>query len=104
MAHYNTIDPISPPEMIKALQWISAGLVFLAIWISGLLTPIPNSPILNIFVLYLPLFVILLVGLASLTYILYSVMTFNDCPEEAKKLKLQIDEARKGLKAAGYKF
>lgn len=90
--------------MIKALQWFSGVVVFLAIWSGILLSPLPDSYLLKNIILYLPVVVIIILGLFSLGCIVYNVLTFNDCPEEANKLKIQIEEARRELNAAGYQL
>ncbi len=88
--------------MIKVLQWLTFGVLFLAVWAALLI--LPTSANLSSLILFLPVFAIIIAGLLSAAKIVYGVFTFNDCPEEEIKLREQISEARKGLLAAGYKF
>ncbi|VDL38084.1 unnamed protein product [Hymenolepis diminuta] len=90
--------------MIRAVPWISAGILFIAIWLGALHSPFGSFPAAKMAVLLSPIVIIFFFGIFSLSYIMYGVFTFNDCPGEDEKLKKQIEEARKGLKNAGYKF
>lgn len=42
--------------------------------------------------------------LYSVSTVLYRVFTFNDCPEAAKEIQQQIEEAKADLSAKGLKF
>ncbi|VDD74374.1 unnamed protein product [Mesocestoides corti] len=89
--------------MVKAAKWFICLFLFLTMWLCALYGPFHGS-FFDSCVLYLPIIVIFFIGCLSLAYIVYGVVTFNDCPEEAKKLKMQIGEARRGLEKAGFKF
>ncbi|XP_067626600.1 dolichol-phosphate mannosyltransferase subunit 3 [Eurosta solidaginis] len=52
----------------------------------------------------LPLVLLVLFGAFSATVVLYRTFTFNDCPQAAKELQQQIEEARKDLISRGFVF
>ncbi|VDK39285.1 unnamed protein product [Taenia asiatica] len=90
--------------MVRAVRWASALALFVAVWLGALYAPFSRPHFLDLIILCLPGAVIILFGLFSFFFIIYGVVTFNDCPGEAEKLKQQIDEARRHLEKAGYEF
>ncbi|XP_017462440.1 PREDICTED: dolichol-phosphate mannosyltransferase subunit 3-like [Rhagoletis zephyria] len=52
----------------------------------------------------LPIVLLVLLGAYAATVVLYRTFTFNDCPQAAKELQQQIEEARKDLKEKGFVF
>ncbi|KAM7361956.1 dolichyl-phosphate mannosyltransferase subunit 3 [Cochliomyia hominivorax] len=52
----------------------------------------------------LPYILVIMFGLYAAGTVLYRTFTFNDCPEAAKELQDQIQDARKDLIAKGFKF
>lgn len=90
--------------MVKAVRWISVLVVSVAVWLGALYAPFTRPHFLDLMILYLPVAILILFGLFSFLFIIYGVVTFNDCPGEAEKLKQQIDEARRDLEKAGFKF
>lgn len=87
--------------MVKALRWFAAAVLFISLWLGLFYAPFNYSPSLQTVIKYLPFIVILCLGLISLCFIIYKVITFNDLPDEAKHLERQIIEARKSLEKAG---
>jgi len=53
---------------------------------------------------FLPIILIIILGIMSLIIILYRVVTFNDCELAAKELKEEIKEAKIALKKKGFKY
>nr|CDS32575.1 expressed protein [Hymenolepis microstoma] len=89
--------------MIRAAPWLSTAILLTALWLGALYSPIASVPSIKMVVLLSPVIIVIL-GIISLSYIMFGVFNFNDCPGEDEKLKQQIEEARKGLRNAGYKF
>ncbi|VDO10464.1 unnamed protein product [Rodentolepis nana] len=90
--------------MIRAVPWFSTAILFIAIWLGSLCSPFTSVPSVKVAVLLSPVIVVIFFGIISLSCIMLGVFNFNDCPGEDEKLKQQIEEARKGLRNAGYKF
>ncbi|EUB62246.1 Dedicator of cytokinesis protein [Echinococcus granulosus] len=86
--------------MVRAVRWITGVVLSIAVWLGVLYAPFSRSNALDLIILYSPVAIIVSFGLFSLFFIIYGVVTFNDCPGEAEKLKQQIDEARRNLKKA----
>jgi len=89
--------------MTKLLEWLTAGVLLVSVWISiltGKLLPILARD--NFYtVLATPVFLVGLFGIYALAVLVYRVATFNDCEAAAKELRLEIEEAKKDLKGKG---
>ncbi|GFR07009.1 dolichol-phosphate mannosyltransferase subunit 3 [Trichonephila clavata] len=89
--------------MTKLAEWLAGVTLITAIWFCFL----SNDILLNrydIHSLLLPVYGVIGFGVYSLVIILYRVFTFNDSPEAAKELKMEIEMAKKDLAAKGFKF
>ncbi|GFY57400.1 dolichol-phosphate mannosyltransferase subunit 3 [Trichonephila inaurata madagascariensis] len=89
--------------MTKLAEWLAGVTLITAVWFCFL----SNDILLNrydIHSLLLPVYGVIGFGVYSLVVILYRVFTFNDCPEAAKELKMEIEMAKKDLAAKGFKF
>ena len=91
--------------MTKLLEWISGLVIIIAVWagiwtknIGNLALSYPNTTMLW------PVYLVIFFGLYSIAVIVYRVYTFNDCPEAAKELQLEIEEAKEDLKKKGMTF
>ena len=62
----------------------------------------PNTT--KMFITYMPIWAIILLGIYALSSVLYKVATFGDCPEAAIELSGQIEEAKQKLMKQGFKF
>ncbi|KAL7527478.1 hypothetical protein ACHAXR_001975 [Thalassiosira sp. AJA248-18] len=106
-------------ELLRYQLFLSIGILFLAIWKTGLthLDSIKSWPPLaatnlvgmtpstiEVLVTYLPIWAIVTLGMYALFSVLYRVATFGDCPEAAEELSRQIVGAKEKLKAAGFAF
>jgi len=105
------------PQMTGLLRYqlfLSIGILFVGLWkasvtrlstiqktLSSALSIDPNTT--KIFVIYLPIWAILLLGVYALCSVLYKVATFGDCPEAAVELNQQIEEAKQKLTKQGFK-
>ena len=89
--------------MTKLLEWLTAGVLFVSVWLailSGKLGPTFAKD--NFYhVLATPVVLVALFGVYALAVLVYRVATFNDCEEAAKELRLEIEEAKKDLKSKG---
>lgn len=97
----------SAQKMIKALEWIAGGLLFLAFWLSLVTKKIDVTSdcwCLQHVIFYLPLYAVIVFGAVSAIIVLYRTLTFTDCPEAAKELQEQIKAARIDLKKRGLKL
>ncbi|KAI1296723.1 Dolichol-phosphate mannosyltransferase subunit 3 [Halotydeus destructor] len=91
--------------MTKLTEWLSLISTFVAIWlilVKGTVVQVPKDY--ETHVLLLPIYAIVLFGLASASVVAYRVATFNDCPEAAEELRRQIKEAKSDLQSKGFKF
>ena len=97
----------SDHKMIKALEWIAGGLLFLAFWLS-LITKTIEVPsdcwCLQHVILYLPFYAVVMFGAVSAIIVFHRTLSFNDCPEASKELQEQIKAARTDLKKRGLKL
>lgn len=50
------------------------------------------------FILYLPVYVIVLLGIYAVCSVLYGVATFNDCMDAREELRKEIEEAKMDLR------
>ncbi|OQR74397.1 dolichol-phosphate mannosyltransferase subunit-like [Tropilaelaps mercedesae] len=91
--------------MTKLLEWLFGGSVFILIW-AGLLSGqiVSLNHVQEIHVLLLPIYLATLLGIYSVSVILYRVFTFNNCEGAADELKQQIVEAEKDLTSKGFTF
>lgn len=113
---------ITMAGLLRYQLFLSIGVVFLAIWKMALtnLTSIKSffaSNSINqqqqrilslssieLFIVWLPLWAVLLLGIYALISVLYRVVTFGDCPDAAVELSGQIEEAKSRLKERGFQF
>ncbi|GFT34697.1 dolichol-phosphate mannosyltransferase subunit 3 [Nephila pilipes] len=89
--------------MTKLAEWLAGVTLITAIWFCFL----SNDILLNRYDIHswlLPVYGVIGFGLYSLVIVLYRVFTFNDCPEAAKELKMEIEMAKKDLAKKGFKF
>ena len=89
--------------MTKLLEWLTAGILFVSLWLSiltGKLYPILAKDNFYI-VLATPVILVGLFGIFLGIFLVYRVATFNDCEAAAKELRLEIEEAKKDLKSKG---
>ncbi|XP_015920392.1 dolichol-phosphate mannosyltransferase subunit 3 [Parasteatoda tepidariorum] len=89
--------------MTKLAEWFTGLFVVTGIWYSCL----TNNIILNNQDWHswlVPLYGVIAFGIYSLFVVLYRVYTFNDCPEAAEELKMEIKQAKEDLKKRGFKF
>ena len=87
------------------MEWILVAGTIAAVWFTvvfGLVEGISDT--MYRMVLTLPFVLVMLFGIYSLCFIVYKVLTFNDCPEAAEELKRQIKQAKKELKEKGMTF
>uniref|UniRef100_A0A6M2DY65 Dolichol-phosphate mannosyltransferase subunit 3 n=1 Tax=Xenopsylla cheopis TaxID=163159 RepID=A0A6M2DY65_XENCH len=92
--------------MTKLVEWTFVMSCVLGIW-SSIVTKTLHIPMLDdwlYLILPLPLILLFLIGIYSVTVVLYGVFTFNDCPEAAKELQKQIEEAKAELRLKGFIF
>lgn len=92
--------------MTKFIEWLSALSLFLAVWsltYSGSLFG-PLSEEAKFQILLTPIYLLLTAGIISAGVVLYRTATFNDCPEAAAELRIQIKDAREDLISKGFKF
>ena len=92
--------------MTKFNEWLTAGLIFLALWSLTYLGFIlgPLDEFTKFHVLLSPVYLVILAGIVSASIVLYRTATFNDCPEAAAELKSQIKLAREDLVSKGFTF
>ena len=92
--------------MTKFNEWLTAGLIFLAIWSLTYLGILfgPLDEFTKFQVLLSPVYVVAFAGLVSASIVLYRTATFNDCPEAAAELRLQIKQAKEDLVSKGFRF
>lgn len=92
--------------MTKFIEWLIAGLIFLACWLLAyfgvLFGPVDQD--IKVQILLTPIYFVLLAGLISAAVVIYRTATFNDCPEAAAELRSQIKQAREDLVAKGFTF
>ncbi|GIY64166.1 dolichol-phosphate mannosyltransferase subunit 3 [Caerostris extrusa] len=89
--------------MTKLAEWLAGVILVSAVWFSFL----SNDIILKRHDLHswlLPVYGVGCFGLYSLVVVLYRVFTFNDCPEAATELKMEIKMAKEDLASKGFKF
>lgn len=91
--------------MPKVVEWLSALVAFLCVW-TFLLDKVNDgySMSTRTFVTFLPATIILLLGVLSMSAVLWKTYKFHDCPKAAAELKKQIGEARADLKKKGLRF
>ena len=89
--------------MTKLLEWLTAGVLFVSVWLailSGKLGPTFAKD--NFYhVLATPVVLVALFGVYALAVLVYRVATFNDCEEAARELRVEIEEAKKDLRGKG---
>ncbi|KAL6067968.1 Dolichol-phosphate mannosyltransferase subunit 3 [Balamuthia mandrillaris] len=93
--------------MRKVIRWILYFLVAISGWgyfVRVIQPTLSLSYEYNLFFYLLPLTALVLFGLYSLARILINVATFPTCPDAAKELRKEMDEAERDLKRRGFKF
>eukprot|EP00099_Drosophila_melanogaster_P000904 NP_001034051.1 uncharacterized protein Dmel_CG33977 [Drosophila melanogaster] len=92
--------------MTNLQRWLFYASLFAIPYLSVVLgtvqTPLTTKYFLHIQLL--PLLLLVIFGIYSVWTVLYRTLTFNDCPEAAKELQDEIQEARKDLIAKGFRF
>jgi dolichyl-phosphate mannosyltransferase polypeptide 3 len=88
--------------MKRAVRWGLLVFVFLVSWLALLFdyprpVPAPYKDIVPV----LPLYVLVSFGCYSLAVIAYHIMTFRECPEEAKLLEKEREQAISFFKTKG---
>jgi len=89
--------------MTQLTKFLSIGVLAVMVWVKSIGLSDPQAAYYTYFVLPLPLWGVVILGAISAAIVLYRTFTFNDCPEAAKELLEQIDEARKDLRKKGMK-
>jgi dolichyl-phosphate mannosyltransferase polypeptide 3 len=89
--------------MTQLTKFASVGVLAIMVWMKLIGLSDPQAAYYTYFVLPLPLWGALILGAISAAIVLYRTFTFNDCPEAAKELLEQIEEARKDLRKKGMK-
>jgi dolichol-phosphate mannosyltransferase subunit 3 len=74
------------------------GALFMALWYGALSTQ-QEPP--SIWIVYAPVWAILLLGLYALGSVIYGVTTLKDCPEAASEIERQIVQAKAEMKKRG---
>lgn len=92
--------------MTKLLEWLAGAFLFAAVWLSVVMNDLDLDIVRNNIniIVPLPLIVLVLFGLYSITVVLWRVYNFNDCKEAAEELQSEIKEAKEYLGKKGYKF
>ncbi|VDM32341.1 unnamed protein product [Hydatigera taeniaeformis] len=90
--------------MVIALRWGTALVISVALWFGALYAPVSRPHYLDLIILYSPVVAVILFGMFSIFFVVYGVLTFNDCPGEDEKLKQQINEAKRNLQKSGFEF
>lgn len=114
MGLLHRIDP-QMSGLLRYQLFLSIGILFVGLWkasitrlatiqktLSTALSLDPSTT--KFFVIYLPIWAVLLLGIYALCSVLYKVATFGDCPEAAVELSGQIEEAKQKLTKQGFKF
>nr|CDS17482.1 Dolichol phosphate mannosyltransferase subunit 3 [Echinococcus granulosus] len=73
---------VATPPMVRAVRWITGVVLSIAVWLGVLYAPFSRSNALDLIILYSPVAIIVSFGLFSLFFIIYGVVTFNDCPSK----------------------
>jgi len=91
--------------MRKILRWLIYFISFLSFWFAAINdVPIKFEDRIHGIILVLPLYLLICFGCYSLASVSYSLMTFQDCPEEAKSLEKEREMAITDLRKKGFKF
>jgi len=90
-------------KMTQLGKFLGLGILAILVWIKLIAMSDPDEAYYTYFVLPLPVWGVIVLGAISAAIVLYRTFTFNDCPEAAKELLGQIEEARKDLRQIGMK-
>ncbi|KAG5891800.1 hypothetical protein JTB14_006191 [Gonioctena quinquepunctata] len=92
--------------MTKLQEWLSGLGIMFAIWLYMISNREKNYFVRENynFVFYSPVIFVVIFGVYAASVVLYRVYTFNDCPEAANELQIEIQEAKKSLTQLGFKF
>lgn len=92
--------------MTKLAEWVTVSAMLLSPWVAVMTgqvsTPWVDSHFYHI--MLLPVVFLGLFGVISIGIIAYRVAMFNECTAAHKELLGQIEDAKKDLKAKGFKF
>ncbi|ODN05377.1 Dolichol-phosphate mannosyltransferase subunit 3 [Orchesella cincta] len=89
--------------MTQLTKFLSLGFFAVIVWVKLIGITDPDTLWYKCLVVPLPFWGIVVFGAISAAIVLYRTLTFNDCPEAAKELLEQIEEARKDLRKRGMK-
>ncbi|CAL8130688.1 unnamed protein product [Orchesella dallaii] len=89
--------------MTQLAKFLSLGILAVMVWIKLMGITDPDTLLYKCVVFPLPFWGVVVFGAISAAIVLYRTFTFNDCPDAAKELLEQIDEARKDLRKRGMK-
>ena len=73
----------------------------MAVWYSALCTQPKDTDQASIWILYAPVWAILVLGLYALGSVIYGLTMLEDCPEAATEIERQIVEAKAEMKKRG---
>ncbi|XP_033163516.1 dolichol-phosphate mannosyltransferase subunit 3 [Drosophila mauritiana] len=92
--------------MTNLQRWLFYASLFAIPYLSVVLGTVQTQLTTKYFLHFqlLPLLLLVIFGIYSVWTVLYRTLTFNDCPEAAKELQDEIQEARKDLIAKGFRF
>ncbi|KAH8351709.1 hypothetical protein KR084_002974 [Drosophila pseudotakahashii] len=88
--------------MTNLQRWLFYASLYLSIVLGTVQSQFTTKYFLHIQLL--PLVLLVIFGIYSVWTVPYRTLTFNDCPEAAKKLQDEILEGRKDLIAKGFWF
>lgn len=92
-------------KMTKLMEWVVCAGTLLGVWATFAFRLVDGIPIqYQRAALPVPIYLFIMFGIYSIALVLYRVATFNDCPDAAKELRAEIEEARKDLASKGFKF
>jgi dolichol-phosphate mannosyltransferase subunit 3 len=86
--------------LLRYQIFLMYGALFIALWYGALSTQQTTDPP-SIWIVYAPVWAILLLGLYALGSVMYGVTTLKDCPEAASEIERQIVEAKAEMKKRG---
>jgi Dolichol-phosphate mannosyltransferase subunit 3 (DPM3) len=91
--------------LLRYQLFLTYGAAFLSVWYYScqprnlaLLQQEPWNFIPPTFISYAPIWSILTLGVVLLSRLLLGVMAYQDCPEAAREIEMQIKEAKQELK------
>lgn len=90
--------------MTRLMEALIFGTAMVAAWIRLITLQNIEEYISRSNLLLLPIFAVLIFGMASATIVLYRTFTFNNCPDAYEELKKEISDAKKDLEKKGFVF